>query len=53
MNLNLLTPDHINSFNSVVGDYLSQGFDVGFDALKVIVGVGVFVIVVKILISKF
>jgi len=52
MQTNLLTQEHIDSFNTVVGGYLSQGFDMGFDFVKAIVGIGVLLIVIKILISK-
>ena len=48
-----ITEEHINSFNSVVGEYMQNGFDLGFGKFEIIVGVAILVVIVKIVISKF
>lgn len=52
MNEMFLTSDHIAKFNNVVGSYMSKGFDLGFEHLVGIVGIGVLLIILKMLISK-
>lgn len=52
MNTQLITPEHVEAFNSTMDFWVEYAFDFGFDRFVLIVGIAVFCIIIKVLINK-
>lgn len=47
-----ITDAHMSAFSDTVGEWMSKGFDLGFEKFQIIVGIAALVIIVKIVVSK-
>lgn len=47
-----ITEEHMSAFSSTVSEWMSKGFDIGFEKFQIIVGIAALVIIVKIVVSK-
>lgn len=48
----LITDSHISEFHSVVGEYVTMAFDMGWKYVPPLIGIGVLLVIIKILIQK-